>query len=130
LKSIWIPRSIERLGKGCFMSCQIETLVFETGSNLRYVDEGCFQMCSLRTICIPSRCQLFGKFAFSKMNMVERILFETGSQLARISESCFAGSSLGGIILSSSISVVGQNCFANCRKLREIGVLMPRDHML
>lgn len=46
IKTITIPKSVEKTDAGCFLFCNdLETVIIESGSNLKIVNENCFLDC-------------------------------------------------------------------------------------
>jgi hypothetical protein len=65
LRSIWIPRRVEILGKSCFSGWSwLESIAFESGSLLSRIEEWCFHRCSLEFISIPSQVVYLDPTAF------------------------------------------------------------------
>ena len=46
IKAITIPKSVEKIGAGCFIECpNLENVFFEKDSKLKVVNEYCFKGC-------------------------------------------------------------------------------------
>ncbi len=46
LVNVIVPKSVERLGAGAFYNCiNLKPIIFEEGSNLKYIDDSVFQNC-------------------------------------------------------------------------------------
>jgi hypothetical protein len=111
LQSICIPRSIEILGRSCFLGASggVEkelgpestgsllgrekrivpmSVTFESKSLLMRFEESCFRRCSLESICIPRSVEVLRKLCFSSSTFA-LITFENESALARIEDLCF-----------------------------------------
>jgi hypothetical protein len=63
LSSIFIPSSVEALGKRCFSDCRgLSAVLFEPDSKLWRIEDSTFVRCSsLSSICIPSSVETIGK---------------------------------------------------------------------
>jgi hypothetical protein len=84
LSSICIPPSVQLIGRCCFMhatignattssfadpgvSCRLETVTFEPGSQLRRIEGGAFFGCELlKQLCIPASVELMSAESFPK----------------------------------------------------------------
>lgn len=55
LVNVYVPKSVERLSAGAFYNClNLKSVIFEEGSNLKYIDDSVFQNCrNLETINLP-----------------------------------------------------------------------------
>jgi hypothetical protein len=88
LRSIYIPASVEILGKWCFNCCDLlETVTFESDSRLTVIEEKAFRYCrSLRSICIPRSVHCIGRKRFVEGSVCLKSAFEPGSEFASIDE--------------------------------------------
>jgi len=98
------PRSVKILSKACFANSKIETLTFETESQLTRIEELYFRNCSLKSIAI------LGKSSFYAAK-IEALIFEAGSRLTRIGETCFYDCSLKSLCDAYSIENLDKFCF-------------------
>jgi hypothetical protein len=88
--SIVIPSSVVVLGKSSFAYCWLlESVTFESGSQLERIDEKAFFKSGLKSIEIPSSVVALGKRSFYGCQRLESVRFESGSRLERIDESMF-----------------------------------------
>jgi hypothetical protein len=109
LSSIFIPSSVEKLGKWCFSGCKsLSTVTFESGSQLSSIAESAFRYCSsLSSIFIPSSVEMLGKECFSFCKSLSTVTFESDSQLSSIAGSPFWGcSSLSSISCPPSLQTI------------------------
>jgi hypothetical protein len=88
LDSICIPRSVESLGKKCFVDVKIDRLSFDSQWGLRRLDEGCFNRASAKSVCVRESVESITKLCFSGSRM-EKLTFEQESILTRVGEWCF-----------------------------------------
>jgi hypothetical protein len=109
LSSIFIPSSVEMLGKYCFSGCEsLSRVTFESDSQLSFIAEGAFRYCSsLSSIFIPSSVEMLGKECFCGCKSLSMVTFESGSQLSSIAEFAFWDcSSLSSICCPSSLQTI------------------------
>jgi hypothetical protein len=120
LTSIYLPRSVEVLGKECFFCAQIEFLRVEEGSKLQSIQESCFRMCSIKSVRIPRSLEVLGKQCFGgsdkRIGLIEKISFESQSRLTRIDDCCFAFCRLKSICIPRSVELLGKGCFKGSSK--------------
>jgi hypothetical protein len=109
---VYIWKEFRILGNLCFSLCQLESIIFESGSRQTRIDESCFKDCSLKSICIPRNAEIIGKSCFY-VSKLESITFEKESCLTRIDESCFNGCSLKSICIPRNVEIFGKSCFAS-----------------
>jgi hypothetical protein len=74
LKSVYIPCSMQFLGKGWLSSSAVDMFVFEANSCWTRIDELCFSRCSLESICIPQSVQVLEKSCFDSAR-IESLTF-------------------------------------------------------
>jgi hypothetical protein len=81
LKFICIPASVEILCERCFFGCRsLETLTFDTGSKLSYIEGEAFLNCrSLTSIFLPASVESIGSRAFAKCRNLRTLHFEAVS---------------------------------------------------
>jgi hypothetical protein len=119
---IVIDREIEEISRGCFHGCKfISVAEFESGSQLRCIEESAFAETGLKKIEIPSSVEFIGKNCFSgSMFTVSRLCvleFQAGSKLRRIEEFAFYESDIRKVRIPSSVEFIGKYCFADCKYL-------------
>lgn len=66
LSDILIPKSVERLGAGCFYNCtNLHTVTFEKGSSLKVIENYAFQNCeNIKDILFPETLERIGAHGF------------------------------------------------------------------
>jgi hypothetical protein len=80
MKSVVVPRSVVKIGRGCFFGSALESITFEHGSELRRIGMMCFSHCRLMTsICIPKKVAYVGDMAFES-TAVDSIAIEQGNR--------------------------------------------------
>jgi hypothetical protein len=59
IRSILIPRSVERIGESCFEGCtSLCEVVCESESKLKTIDDNAFRFCPVKRMEIPQECEL------------------------------------------------------------------------
>jgi hypothetical protein len=117
MKPIYIPRSVEVLGKWCFCGSKtdtncsrIEAIRFETESQLLQIPDWCFYRSSIGLIIVPESVQVLctGCFEFAS---ITTLIFQDNSRLQRIEQESFAHCKLSSISIPRSVEVLGKSCF-------------------
>jgi hypothetical protein len=120
-RSISIPSSVVVLGKMSFAgSAILQSVAFESCSQLSEIQESAFLETGLTSIVIPSSVIVLGKMSSAGCPRLESVTFESGSQLSRIGELAFSRSGLRSIVIPSSVVVLGKECFATCTSLESV----------
>jgi hypothetical protein len=86
LSSLFIPSSVEKLGRECFIRCEsLSTVTFESGSLLSNILDRAFCGCrSLLSICIPSSVTHLGGECFSRCESLSTVTIESRSKLSTV----------------------------------------------
>jgi hypothetical protein len=111
LKSICIPRSVQRLEWGCFSCAGVGELRFEPGIGLVRLEGRLLYSSSLLvSICVPKSVEVLGPWCFrdSWLTVLE---FERESSLRRIEAYCFTGSRLSKFIILGSLEFIDGSAF-------------------
>ena len=120
-KVVIVPRSVRRLGAGCFaLSEALECVSFQLGSQLEYIGERCFYKCALlkrvegwpsrgtqhAVFCISPRCSTVPQSdAKSLLRIAPGVVQSAGNH-------CFSGCPLlGHIEIPANVEVIGTYCF-------------------
>ena len=145
LRSINIPSTVTYIGPRAFYKCDLRTITFQEGINLKNLGYGtfcsnynlkeitipesvteigniCFCYCSnLTTINISSNIKSIGNNCFSCCFNLQSINIPTS--VTSIGNWCFnACSNLTTINIPSSITSLGNGCFSNCYNLTSINI--------
>jgi hypothetical protein len=105
------------------VGCQdLSEVIFESGSNIRYISGSEFENCNrLSSICIPSPVETVGALGFSGYSSLSPVTFELGSKLSKYESSAFANcQSLSKIRIPSSIRHVFHNYVAHLELTRDM----------
>lgn len=138
LKNVYLPATLQRLGKRAFANCyELYSVKFYEGNDLTEVGDSTFFSCSaLRVLQYNKQCRIISPYMFYKCpelrmledlnhvrsigahafegctNMVE---FPWPTGLETIGASAFAAcKELGSIYLYSNVETVGENAFGSC----------------
>jgi hypothetical protein len=110
--SIVIPSSVIVLSKSSFAHCRsLESVTFESGSQLERIEKSAFSMSGLKSIVIPSSVIVLSESSFASCWFLESVTFESGSQLERIEKSAFSGSELKSIVIPPSNPFLADSAF-------------------
>jgi hypothetical protein len=121
LKSVVIPSSVEVLCRSDITKCSfVESVIFETGSKLRRIEESTFSASGLKSIVIPSSVEMLCESCFSGCKSLSSITFESDSHLQRIEGFAFKESGLKSIVIPSSVEVLCTACFSGCKSLSSV----------
>jgi hypothetical protein len=121
LRSIIIPKSVEKIGRQAFYDCRdLARIEFEEGS-LKEIEKCAFfgvrkdwRLREAKTcleICIPGSVEVLGTSAFSHISPVLALTFQEGSRLKRIGKRCFFGSVIRSVTIPRSVEVIEMRCF-------------------
>jgi hypothetical protein len=106
-----IPASVEKIGIWAFASSSLETITFESGSQLKIIGYSSFRDTSITSIVIPASVEKIGDWAFYRAGSLETITFKSGSQLKSIGDSAFYYNNLTSITIPDSVTTIGDSAF-------------------
>jgi hypothetical protein len=83
LKSIFVPRSVDIIGRSCFtnVTTRSDRFVFQGDSRLREIGSECFKECRLRSFCIPGHVKMVCEKCFS-WSHIHTLTFDKGLELS------------------------------------------------
>ncbi|MDO4787651.1 MAG: leucine-rich repeat protein, partial [Johnsonella sp.] len=110
LREVKLPKDLERLGMGVFMS-NPDLGKVEFNDKLKFVDQACFYMCPLKKIRLPESLEVIMNAAFRSCSLTE-VEF-AGNRLERIEGLAFADNQLERIALPEGLKTVGNQAFGN-----------------
>jgi hypothetical protein len=100
-----IPSSIVSLGPGSFKGCKsLESVTFESGTQLERIEERAFHKSGLKSIVIPSSVVVLGGFSFAKCRKLTSVDFESGSRLERVEKEQFSESAVEFTVIADALS--------------------------
>jgi hypothetical protein len=131
-RSVVIPKWIKVLGESCFTGewhkvNALESIAFESESQLTEIKALCFSHCSLKSICIPRNVEILPNDCF-RGSKLESITFENESRLKRIEKNCFENCSLKSICIPPNVDFIDGSAFLSC-KCQSISI-DPNNHRL
>jgi hypothetical protein len=115
--------NVEVIRKSCFDFCRhIESIFFESGSQLREIGQAAFRGCGLLAgIAIPASVERIEEAAFKACMELQYCLFDENAVLVRIGRNAFAGClSLKSFDVPRGVQTIGDNCFRKCTLLRRL----------
>lgn len=120
-----IPASVEEIREKAFEYCRnLETVTFEEGSQLDFIDYRTFAECdSLKEITIPAKVEAIYSEAFYGCDALQTVNFEAESQLSEIGEYVFAYCySLENISFGAQLAAIEDGAFVDCDSLKAITI--------
>lgn len=125
VKFVSIPSTVKSIGTEAFNSSGgLETVVFETESQLETIGERAFQNTSLKSVEIPNSVKTIGKSAFEKCYQLEGLSFQETSQVETIGESAFqdCGKLLDGqtFVVPNSVKRIELRAFMDCKGIKNL----------
>ena len=121
-----IPKEVRKLGPDSFggfdiWSSDVESVTFETGSQLVEIEAGAFQFADeLESISLPANLRIIGFSAFDSTISLENVSFESGSKLEAILEGAFSDSMLPSIVFPASLTDIESGAFRNTTLLSSV----------
>jgi len=119
--SYTIPNTVLKLDSCSFISSQLTSILFETGSNLTEIGPSAFTNTLIESITIPNTVTIIGDYAFDH-SQFNSILFEENSQLSIIGSEAFRDSKLISITIPSNVISINDNAFSDIPSLESINV--------
>ena len=121
ITSVTIPASVENIGSMAFISCQnLESIIFEDGSNLENIGEGAFAISAITSITIPASVKNIRVKAFDNCSNLATVTFANGSSLETIDDSAFCNSAITSITIPASVKRIGDDAFYRCSSLATV----------
>jgi hypothetical protein len=88
VRAICIPRSIEEIASQCFEQSKLESIEFESPSELKKIGDQAFFASHLKGIVIPRGVQTIGTYCFAQAPL-KQIAFDDPSRLTGVGFGCF-----------------------------------------
>jgi hypothetical protein len=121
LNSIEIPARATVLGEKLFADLkQLESVTFESGSQLERIEENSFRGSGLRAIVLPSSLTDLAAGSFQDCASLRSVVFENGSRLDKIGASAFEASCMREIKIPSALRILGARSFRECKALHSV----------
>jgi hypothetical protein len=116
--AICIPRTVEVLDRNLLASfgssADRRAVTFESGSQLRRLEESCFASWSIQSIVIPRSVESLCPRCFSEAKIAS-LSFESPSSVKRLEPECFAKAELDAICIPASVELLCESCFLGAR---------------
>ena len=118
LKSISIPRTLRGFGVEAFCGCtRLQSVVFESGSALKEINESVFTTTSLTSVSIPNSVGRIGYQAFAYSDLTEVAL---PAQLTEIGDSAFHFTKLTTVTIPAAVKKICTGAFNDCGELANL----------
>ena len=120
--SVFIPNTIERVGRDSFSGCtNLTTVTFESGSVLKKIYNYSFKNTALNTISIPDSVTHINEGVFYNCTELESVIFGQDSELYVINNLAFYGcTSLQSISIPDTVDTINSGAFNNCTSLETV----------
>ena len=124
ITSVTIPSSVDEIGINAFLLCDnLESVTFESGSNLKTIDGNAFGNTKIQSISIPASVETIGELAFTECEELASVTFESGSNLKSIDGNAFfCCYALNNLTLPASLETIGREAFSGCTSLFELSI--------
>ena len=124
ITSVTIPSSVDEIGINAFLLCDnLESVTFESGSNLKTIDGNAFGNTKIQSISIPASVENIGELAFTECEELASVTFESGSNLKSIDGNAFfCCYALNNLTLPASLETIGREAFSGCTSLFELSI--------
>jgi hypothetical protein len=110
-----IPARIEVIGPAAFSNEHCDSVIFESGTRLREIDDEAFSHCEqLESFTVPSSVERIGDRCFDDCCNMTMMRFEQVSKLRRVGESAFRNCRLASIRIPASVDEVDGSAFVGC----------------
>ncbi len=122
IKTIEIGNNITYIGSAAFGYCNVETVIFDEGSQIQKIVDNTFVNCSkLEEITIPANVTSIGINAFYECTSLTKVGFEEDSKLETINSSAFHScSKLEEITIPANVTSIGNGAFGYCTSLANV----------
>jgi hypothetical protein len=128
LKSIRIPKHVERLGNECFYVCKsLSEVTFEPGSKLKEIGNRVLCWSILKSLQIPKSVEKLGNECFLLCKSLSVVSFESGSRIKEIGNAAFYLSGLKWIRIPKHVQKLRDECFSMCRSLYMVAFELECD---
>ena len=108
IKSVTLPNSIKKLGKGAFYCCVADVNIPE---GIEIISDYAFYSCNMENIILPNGIKEIGKYAFSSNN-INTIILPEG--LEKIGDCAFSNcGNLKDVLIPASVKELGEYIFYN-----------------
>lgn len=125
---ITVSNGVNRIGDYAFANkSKLKNVIFESESQLKYIDESAFSQCGLESIVIPSTVEIIGVGAFEKCANLESVSFKENSKLEAIRGQAFYNCpKLNNIIIPATVKYIGVRALSACSDLKSVTFEDPK----
>jgi hypothetical protein len=128
LESLWVPASIESLGRLSFGQCsRLRTVSFAAGSKLMEIEAHAFYACyRLESISLPPSLATIGSHCFDCCFNLTSVIFAPKSVVSKLHQYTFQGCfALKSLTLPASLTRIAEKCFLDCDSLVTVSFASP-----
>ena len=112
LRIVVIPRSVKIINFRAFYDCKLETILFESDSNITKISQEAFIDNKLRRITIPKSVKSIEEGAF-KNNKLELLTKDDMPNIVTIDSEVFAMNKLTSVFIPCSVKTIEERAFSN-----------------
>lgn len=118
LTEVTLPRDLETLGMGVFMSnSTLSDIKFN--NKLKYIDQACFFECPIKELELPGSVEVVRNAAFRKCFLTS--LKFNGNNLKKVDSLSFADNELSTVVLPEGLEEIGSQAFGK-NKFTELNI--------
>lgn len=120
LSSLFIPNTVISIDYGILYDCNINEVIFESGSKIKIFQKDIFSWSSMHKIVIPASVEIIDSYAFQYTKYLSTVIFEEGSNLTEIRSDAFFISQLENFSFPNKTKKLGSSIFNMNSKLTKI----------
>lgn len=125
LKTIHIAPTVERFERNAFRFSNVEHVIFDPTSSLKFMGYQIFNGSKIERITLPASLETMDRTIFYDCDNLKEVFIEDGSKLTSIPVNTFSKSdnlTTVKFLGSTSVTSIGNAAFAHCPKLRTFDV--------
>ena len=122
INKITVGKGVTRIAANAFANKEnLKTVVFESESKLKYIDQQAFAESGIESIVIPNQVVIIGVSAFEKCKNLRNVTFEENSSLEVIAANTFYDCrELTEITIPATVMLIGTRAFSACIELNSV----------
>lgn len=144
IRALEIPASVKYIGNEAFFCNLLESLTFESGSQLTSIGTEAFSLsiyvindpsyCPKRgftSLRIPKSVSVIGSYAFSDNMLLTDLSFEQGgyANSLRIQKGAFSNTGVKEVVFTENVGAVEASMFADCKDLKKVTFLSAKTQI-